>query len=105
MRTSQIDELVRKVQRELNVTSVFVTHDMGSAYHVADRIAMLYKGRIIYIGTPDDVRSTDDPIVKQFVNGLLDGPITADLRREEGLDQAAQAAAAPPAAPAPPPAA
>jgi phospholipid/cholesterol/gamma-HCH transport system ATP-binding protein len=96
--TSQIDELVRKVQRELNVTSVFVTHDMGSAYHVADRISMLYKGRIIYTGTPDDVRSTDDPIVKQFVNGLLDGPITADLRSEEGLDTA-EPAAPPPAAP------
>lgn len=87
--TSQIDELVRRVQRELNVTSVFVTHDMGSAYNVADRISMLYNGRIIYTGTPDDVRSTDDPIVKQFVNGLLDGPITADLRKEEGLDQPA----------------
>ncbi len=84
--SSQIDALVLRVQREINVTSIFVTHDMESAYTVGDRIAMLYKGKIIFVGTPDEMRSTDDPVVRQFVSGALEGPITSDLRAEEGLE-------------------
>lgn len=70
-----INELIRTLQRELRVTSVVVTHDIKSAYRVGDRIAMLHEGRIVYSGTPDDVRRSDDPVIRQFVEGRAEGPI------------------------------
>ena len=70
-----INELIRTLQRELKVTSVVVTHDIKSAYRVGDRIAMLHEGGIIYSGTPDEVRRSDDPVIRQFVEGRADGPI------------------------------
>jgi phospholipid/cholesterol/gamma-HCH transport system ATP-binding protein len=48
---------------------------MNSAYKIADRIAMFYKGKIIYIGTPDEIKKTDNPFVHQFINGKSEGPI------------------------------
>lgn len=68
--TMTISRLIRKTQRELGVTSVLVTHDMESAYYAADRIAMLYKGKIVQIGTADEIRNSSNPIVHAFVNGL-----------------------------------
>ena len=70
-----INELIRTLQRELAITSVVVTHDIKSAYHVGDRIAMLHEGRIIFSGTPDEVRRTDNPVLRQFVEGRAEGPI------------------------------
>jgi len=70
-----INELIRTLQRELAVTSVVVTHDIRSAYHVGDRIAMLYEGKIIHSGTPEEVRRTDDPVLRQFIEGKAQGPI------------------------------
>jgi len=70
-----INELIRTLQRELKVTSIVVTHDIRSAYHVGDRIAMLHEGRIIHSGTPDEVRRSDDPVIRQFVEGKAEGPI------------------------------
>jgi len=67
--TTTIDELVIRMSEELNVTAVVVTHDMVSAYRISDRIAMLHDGGIRLVGTPDDLRTTDDPIVKGFVEG------------------------------------
>jgi phospholipid/cholesterol/gamma-HCH transport system ATP-binding protein len=61
---------------KLKVTSIVVTHDMNSAYKVADSIAMLYHGKIIAEGTPKEISSTSHPIVNQFINGLAVGPIT-----------------------------
>ena len=69
-----IDRLIRSLQRRLGVTSVVVTHDMTSAYKVADRMAMLDGGRIVFTGTPEQVRATDDPLVRQFVEGSSEGP-------------------------------
>jgi phospholipid/cholesterol/gamma-HCH transport system ATP-binding protein len=71
-----INELIRSLHDKLKVTSIVVTHDMKSAYRVADRIAMLYKGKIIAEGAPEDIQNTDHPIVHQFINGLAFGPIT-----------------------------
>ena len=65
----QVDRLIVKLQKELNITSVVVTHDMESAYMVADRIAFLYKGKMLEIGTPDEIRQTRNPIVKAFITG------------------------------------
>ena len=72
-----INRLIRTLQERLGVTSVVITHDMVSAYHVADRISMLYKGEIIDTGTPDEIRGSDNPIIRQFVTGSSEGPITA----------------------------
>jgi phospholipid/cholesterol/gamma-HCH transport system ATP-binding protein len=71
-----INELIRSLHDKLKVTSIVVTHDMKSAYRVADRIAMLYKGKIIAEGAPEDIQNTEHPIVHQFINGLAFGPIT-----------------------------
>ncbi|MFO7894906.1 MAG: ABC transporter ATP-binding protein [Longimicrobiales bacterium] len=67
--TAVIDRLILRMDEELGVTSVVVTHDMTSAYRVADRIAMLHAGRIRYVGTAEEIQATDDPIVKGFVEG------------------------------------
>ena len=73
-----INDLIIDLNSKLNVTSIVVTHDMVSAYKIADRIAMLYRGRIIAAGTPDEIKNTKDPIVKQFITGAAKGPITGD---------------------------
>jgi len=67
--TSMIDELILRLKRELEATSLVVTHDMRSAYRVADRIALLYGGRVRWSGTPEDFREGDDPAVRAFVEG------------------------------------
>jgi phospholipid/cholesterol/gamma-HCH transport system ATP-binding protein len=73
-----INDLIVGLRKKLGVTSVAITHDMHSAYKISDRIAMLYKGEILETGTPDDIRNTTNPIVKQFITGSAVGPITAE---------------------------
>jgi phospholipid/cholesterol/gamma-HCH transport system ATP-binding protein len=73
-----INDLIIGLRKKLGVTSVAITHDMHSAYKISDRIAMLYKGEIQEIGTPDEIKGTTNPIVKQFITGSAVGPITAD---------------------------
>jgi phospholipid/cholesterol/gamma-HCH transport system ATP-binding protein len=63
------------MQKRMGVTSVVVTHDMTSAFHVGDRLAMLHAGKVVYVGTPEEIRHTDDAYVKQFVEGSSEGPI------------------------------
>jgi len=75
-----INELIINLSKKLKVTSVCVTHDMTSAYKVADRIAMLYNGKIIASGTPEEIKQTTDPAVKQFILGLAKGPLTEGER-------------------------
>lgn len=71
-----INDLILRMQEKLKVTSIVVTHDMTSAYKVGNRIAMLYNGKIIGTGTPDQIRNTTDPVIKQFITGSAKGPIT-----------------------------
>ncbi|MCA9450906.1 MAG: ATP-binding cassette domain-containing protein, partial [Candidatus Omnitrophica bacterium] len=71
-----INDLILKLQAELNVTSIVVTHDMASAFKVADRIAMLSKGRMIYADTVDAVRETEHPVIRQFIQGSAHGPLS-----------------------------
>jgi phospholipid/cholesterol/gamma-HCH transport system ATP-binding protein len=73
-----INDLIVGLRKKLGVTSVAITHDMHSAYKISDRIAMLYKGEIQETGTPDEIKGTSNPIVKQFITGSAVGPITAD---------------------------
>jgi len=67
--TTVIDRLIIRTREELKVTSVVITHDMESAYRVADRIGMLYDGVIRFMGTPEEIRACPDPIVKGFIEG------------------------------------
>lgn len=77
-----ISDLILDLKAKLGVTSVVITHDMRSAFKIADYIAFLYEGEILLYGTPEEFRKTDNPYVKQFVNGSSHGPIQMKLRRE-----------------------
>ena len=67
--TARINHLISGIQRTLGLTSVVVTHDMGTAFHVSDRLAMLSRGRVIAVGTKDEFKNTSDPYVRQFIEG------------------------------------
>ena len=71
-----INELIIEMNGKLRVTSIVVTHDMTSAYKIGTHIAMLYQGRIVQTGTPDEIRNSQDPVVRQFITGSATGPIT-----------------------------
>ncbi len=71
-----INNLIVELRNKLKVTSIVVTHDMNSAYKVADSIVMFYHGQVIAEGTPDEIRNTKHPVVKQFIYGEAHGPIT-----------------------------
>lgn len=71
-----VNDLIKNLHDKLEVTSIVVTHDMVSAYKVGSQIAMLYDGKIVGEGTPDEIKNTSDPIIKQFVTGAAKGPIT-----------------------------
>jgi phospholipid/cholesterol/gamma-HCH transport system ATP-binding protein len=75
---STINDLILDMRKKLGVTSVIVTHDMTSAFRVSNRIAMLLNGKIVKTGTPDEFRASADPIVKQFVYGESEGPLTRE---------------------------
>ena len=70
-----IDQLIQSLQRRLGVTSIVVTHDLHSAFKIADRVALLHAGRIVFSGTPEQTRATGHPMVRQFLEGKSDGPI------------------------------
>ena len=73
-----INELVIHLKKTIKVTSIAITHDMVSAYKIADKIAMLYKGKIVEVGTPDEIRASKNEVVQQFIHGRAEGPITAE---------------------------
>jgi phospholipid/cholesterol/gamma-HCH transport system ATP-binding protein len=70
-----INDLIINLQKELKITSIAVTHDMVSAYKISNRIAMLYDGKIEEIGTPDEIKNSKNPVVRQFIMGSSKGPI------------------------------
>jgi phospholipid/cholesterol/gamma-HCH transport system ATP-binding protein len=72
---ANIDKLIIELSEKLNITSIVVTHDMQSVAKVADRVVMLHGGRMIYSGTVAELRTSDNEVVKQFVNGEAEGPI------------------------------
>ena len=80
IRSDVINELILKLKRELNVTSIVVTHDMNSAFKVADRIVMLHEGKLIFDGTPQDIQKSDVPVVRRFVLGEAGDQELAGLR-------------------------
>lgn len=74
--SNSINELIISMQNRLNITSIVVTHDMSSAYMIADRIALLHEGRVIQVGTPEEIRHTTNPVVRQFIEGRVRGPLS-----------------------------
>jgi phospholipid/cholesterol/gamma-HCH transport system ATP-binding protein len=75
IRADAINDLIKKLKSEMGVTSMVITHDMASSYKIADRIAMLYEGRIIEVGTPEEIRNSRNAFIQQFVHGQAEGPI------------------------------
>jgi phospholipid/cholesterol/gamma-HCH transport system ATP-binding protein len=80
--SSVIDELIIDLSERTNTTSIIVTHEMDSAFRIATRMAMLFQGRVIEEGAPEKFRTSNNPVVRQFVTGGISGPIT------EGLEHA-----------------
>ena len=72
----QINDLILNLNMRLNATSLTITHDMVSAYKIADRIAMLYDGKIEEVGTPQEIQASNNAVVQQFISGSAHGPIT-----------------------------
>ena len=77
---SVIDELVISLSEKSKVTSVIVTHEMDSAFRIATRMAMLYHGKIIEEGTPEEMKKSRNPVVSQFLTGSTEGPILEDTK-------------------------
>lgn len=75
IRADAINDLINKLKNEMGVTSMAITHDMTSSYKIADRIAMLFEGRIIEVGTPEEIRNSKNAIIQQFIHGQAEGPI------------------------------
>lgn len=75
-----INDLIISMKEQLGITSIVVTHDMVSAYKIADRIAMMFEGNIIQVGTPEEIRNTANPVVRQFITGSAKGPIKLETR-------------------------
>ncbi len=71
----RVDQMIRELCDELGVTAIVVSHDLVSIFSIADRIAMLYKGQVRILGTPEELRSTHDPVVQQFIRGRAEGPM------------------------------
>ena len=72
---THIDRLMMDLKTEMDATSVVVTHDMPSAFRLADRLALLFNGKFVAVGSADEFRTTTNPMVRQFVDGAMEGPL------------------------------
>jgi len=84
--SAQVDELMVDLNQQLGVASVVVTHEMDSAFRIATRMVLLDKGQFIAEGTCEEFKNSEDPMVRQFVHGLSEGPFT-DRRNVDGYEQ------------------
>lgn len=75
IRADAINDLINMMKREMNVSTIVITHDIVSAYKVADRIAMLYEGKIVEVAAPEEIRNSKNPVIQQFIHGRAKGPI------------------------------
>lgn len=87
-----INDLILDLQKKLQVTSIVVTHDMRSAYKIASRMAMLHEGRVLQVAHPEVIKISTNPYVRQFVDGLSEGPIKMKLKEYETDNGVAAAA-------------
>jgi phospholipid/cholesterol/gamma-HCH transport system ATP-binding protein len=74
-----IDNLIRDCTRELGASTLTISHDMESAQKIADRIALLYKGNVVWVGPANEIETCGNPYVEQFVKGDINGPIELDI--------------------------
>ena len=81
-----IDKLILDLSKKLSITSVVVTHDMKSVFSIADRVAMLYEGRVLEVGTPHEIKTSANPSVRQFISGSPDGPIRFFQQKDDYLE-------------------
>ncbi|OGW84851.1 MAG: ABC transporter ATP-binding protein [Omnitrophica bacterium RIFCSPLOWO2_01_FULL_45_10] len=81
-----IDKLILDLSKKLSITSVVVTHDMKSVFSIGDRIGMLYEGRALQVGTPDEMRNSSNQMVQQFISGSPDGPIRFFQQKDDYLE-------------------
>ncbi len=75
IRADAINDLINMMKREMNISTIVITHDIVSAYKVADRIAMLYEGKIVEVAAPEEIRNSKNPVIQQFIHGRAEGPI------------------------------
>lgn len=75
-----INDLIRTSVDDLGATAITITHDMASAKKIADRIAMIYQGKIVWQGDVNSIEKTDNPYVQQFIHGRTQGPIKVDVK-------------------------
>ena len=81
-----IDKLILDLSKKLSITSVVVTHDMKSVFSIADRVAMLYEGKVLEVGKPDEIKNSTNPMVQQFIAGSPDGPIKFFQQKDDYLE-------------------
>lgn len=81
-----IDKLILDLSKKLSITSVVVTHDMNSVFRIADRIAMLYQGKVIEVGTREEIRNSKNELVRQFITGEPDGPVSFMQKSDDYLE-------------------
>ena len=82
-----IDKLILDLSKKMAITSVVVTHDMKSGFSIADRVAMLYEGKVLEVGTSVEIKNSKNPMVQQFINGSPDGPIKFFQQKDDYLEQ------------------
>ncbi len=73
--TKAVENLIEETHKRIGATVVIISHDLPLVFDVADRVAMLYKGKIIEYGTPEEIKNSSNPVVRQFIKGELEGPI------------------------------
>jgi phospholipid/cholesterol/gamma-HCH transport system ATP-binding protein len=81
--TGVIDTLMMDLTEKMGITSLVVTHDMNSAFRIADTMIMLHRGRIVAAGTPEEIQQSADPLVQQFIHGSPDGPIPLRMSQKD----------------------
>ena len=81
-----IDKLILDLSKKLLITSVVVTHDMNSVFRIADRIAMLHQGKVLEVGTPEEIKNSKNDIIQQFIKGETEGPVNFIDRGDEYLN-------------------
>lgn len=89
--TALIGEIIVDLNDRMKTTTVTITHDMESAFRIADRIAMIYKGKIVASAPPAEFRQLEDPRVQQFIHGRAEGPLSEDVPRSAALREDAGA--------------
>jgi phospholipid/cholesterol/gamma-HCH transport system ATP-binding protein len=82
-----IDKLIMDLTNKLGITSVVITHEMPSIFRIAEEVLMLFKGRFVFRGTPEQLRKSTDPLVRQFIHGDPEGPINAPRQLAELSDR------------------